>query len=180
MSWGQADTESPSLLLLRQQSRSIADEVIGRVNLNAGARVAVNVEGSSTPILIENAFIEGLQQHQCKPQLDHQGEKRTASFDVLILNQSVSFRPLGSGGFARTLQTVLEARYRAADSQEVRLLGSFQRSLTDTVAQREELKFLSVGADGEEETSAFQRLITPIIFVTAAFVVVYLFFTVRN
>lgn len=180
VAWGQTAGVEPSLILLREQSGSLAEEVLRGVELREGDQVALRVTGATTVLFVENAFIEALQRRQCKAVLDGEKVRGNASLDILILNQGVRFSLVSAAGFERSIQTTIEARYRAQSTEASISLGTFQRSLKDTVKEREELTMFSSQAENVEEISAFQRLFTPVILVAGAFMVVYLFFTIRN
>lgn len=179
-SQAQSDQHRPSVLVIRHQCDELAREILQSIELRPGDRVAIRVKGAQAPVVVENAIIEELHKKQIIPLLNAPADNGLPVLDLLVLGQEVNFRPAKEGAFSRTIQTTLEGRYQSGQSQEVRFLGMFSRSQIDTVSQREVIRWSDFSMGAEEESSTFQKLLTPVILISGAFLVVYLFFTVRN
>lgn len=167
-------------LILRTQAASVADEAVVRLGspTTGMEQIAVRVEGGTARSLIENAFLELLTRRGFRTSLVASQEIGRRSLQVTVLDQSVRYTGLLGGEYKREIQTAVEARHSTGDSAGVKYLGLFKRLDSDTVAFREELG--TVGLAQEGERSLFDRLLGPVLLIGGAFLVVYLFFTVRN
>jgi len=185
--WNSTYTQSAemsAMMVLRSQARSIAEEVVTeiRARLPDTSAVGLNVAARLEPMIVENGFLDVLNSAGFKPWLVPRGETDGSLVQVNVLHQMVRYSAVPSGLFERVVQTTLEARFRDSSAGEVIYLGNYQRSRVDTVLQREDpLIRKSQGRPGEfEELSFFEKVAGPVLMITGAFLIVYLFFTVRN
>jgi hypothetical protein len=184
--WGSAraqSLETNAVMILRAQATSIAQDVVGKLgsSLPDSGRVVVRVESHANKTMIENAFLETLNRSVLKPLLPMNAPPGVPALDVLVLDQSVSYREIGTGAFERTVKTNLEARFQPEGNSSVEYLGLYRRATADTVAHRDDLQVF--GSDRESptgEASFFDKIAAPVLMITGAFLIVYLFFTVRN
>jgi hypothetical protein len=167
-------------LVLRSQAASVAEEAVSRLgnSLNGIDRVGLVVEGGSAPLFVENAFLDFLNRRGVHMVLTGGPASPKEVIQVSVLDQSVRYSSLPSGEFRREVQTAVEARRAFADSSSMEYLGLFKKLDIDTVAFREEIGMTAVGREGER--SLFDRLLGPVLLIGGAFLIVYLFFTVRN
>jgi len=180
---GAQSMETSALLVLRAQTASIARDVVRQVksSLSDSARVVVRVESKTNQTMVENAFVETLSRSLLKPLLPVSAPPGVPAIDVLVLAQSVDYRELPAGAFERTVKTILEARFQPGDGADIEYLGSFQRTSADTVAQRDDVQVIRRSPERvPENASFFDRIAGPVLIITGAFLVIYLFFTVRN
>jgi hypothetical protein len=180
---GAQSMETSALLVLRAQTASIARDVVRQVksSLPDSARVVVRVESKTNQTMVENAFVETLSRSLLKPLLPVSAPPGVPAIDVLVLAQSVDYREIPAGAFERTVKTILEARFQPADGADIEYLGSFQRTSADTVAQRDDVQAIRRSPERvPENASFFDRIAGPVLIITGAFLVIYLFFTVRN
>ena len=177
----QAQTNGLSAsLVLRTQAASIAEETVAHLgdSLSGLQRVGILVEGGSARPLIENAFLELLGRKGVRAVLQGSQGSPRHFIDVAVLDQSVRYVAIASGDYRREVQTAIEARRSFGDSSGVAYLGMFKRQDVDTVAFREDVG--AIGSLHERDRTLFDRLVGPILMISGAFLVVYLFFTVRN
>jgi len=180
---GAQPTETSAVMVLKAQTASIAREVVSEVrsSLPDSDGVLLRVEARAYQTMVENAFVQELSRSLLKPLLPMRAPTGTPALDVLVLDQSVGYRPIPAGTFERTAKTVVEARFQRGAGADVEYLGTFQRTSTDTVVQREALQVFGRGTDPSvENASFFDRVAGPVLIITGAFLIVYLFFTVRN
>lgn len=161
--------------LVRAQVRSLGGDM-GRASMQkipVPAVLQLRVEASSGKTLIENALVEGLTGMGYGVHLS--GIERSAALlRVLVMKQGAQHRELAGAGFERTIRSDLDARLEFDDGS-VFLLGFFSAEARDTVLQRDVL-FLS-----DDPTSSFlEKIAGPIFLITGAFLIVYLFFSVRS
>jgi hypothetical protein len=97
---------------------------------------------------------------------------------VTVLEQGVRYVGLSTGEYRREVRTSIEARDVPHDSSSMQYLGISTRVDVDTVAFREEVGLLLPAR--ESERTLFDKLVGPVLLIGGAFLVVYLFFTVRN
>jgi hypothetical protein len=100
------------------------------------------------------------------------------SIQLNVLDQSIRYAGLSNGEYRREIQTAIEARRSSNDTAIAEYLGLFKRQDVDTVAFREDAGMVTDVRDGEH--TLFDRLLGPILMIGGAFLIVYLFFTVRN
>jgi hypothetical protein len=176
------DVSRPSTaMVLRQQMGSIADEVVGRLQLVAGSAVALTIEPGSQKDIAENAFAGSLQRKGFRPFTKMMRDSSGITLKVSILTDRAQFRELGQKQFERTVQTDVEVRSEKSDGESLDAFGMFHRSISDTVSSRDvEMTPFRQGDGLDEETTFFQRLIGPLIVLASGIIVVYLFFTVRS
>jgi hypothetical protein len=160
---------------LREQAGGIADSA-AKIALRKGiTSVGLSVEGRGSHIVVQNAFIEALNQARVSvidgaPEMSSQVRLR-----VLILGQAAQAVLLTDGRYERTVRTSIEPRLEMSSS-EIQTLGILERISKDTVqsAVTEEI------FDGTADESTVERLMMPLIVVTSVVLVVYLLFTVRS
>jgi hypothetical protein len=173
MSMAQGTGETAGLV--RAQVRSLGSDM-GRASkqkIPVPAMLQLRVEASSGKTLIENALIEGLTGTGYGIRLSGI-EQSAAVLHVLVMKQGVQHQELAGAGFERTIRSDLDARLEFDDGS-VFVLGSFSAEARDTVLQRDGL-FLS-----DDPTSSFlDKVAGPVFLITGAFLIVYLFFTVRS
>ena len=167
-------------LILRTQAASIAEETFVRLSrsLSGVDQIAVSVEGGASRTLVENAFLDLFGRKGIHASLQTQPTTSTNHLQLTVLDQSIRYAGVVSGEYRREVQTAIEARRTSNDSAVVEYLGLFKRQDVDTVAFREDGGML--GAARETERTLFDRLLGPVILIGGAFLIVYLFFTVRN
>lgn|GEM_PF-1128093 len=167
-------------LILRSQAASIAEETFVRLSrsLSGVDQIAVSVEGGASRTLVENAFFDLFGRKGIHASLQTQPTTSTNHLQLTVLDQSIRYAGMVSGEYRREVQTAIEARRTSNDSVSVEYLGLFKRQDVDTVAFREDGGML--GAARETERTLFDRLLGPVILIGGAFLIVYLFFTVRN
>jgi hypothetical protein len=167
-------------LVLRLQAGAVAEETLGKLgtSLKTVDQISLNVEGGSAHALIENAFLELLNRQGIHTSLQPaQGTGRRV-LQVNVLEQVVRYVGLSTGEYRREVRTAIEARDVASDSSLMQYLGTFNRVDVDTVAFREELGMVPPAR--ESERTIFDKLVGPVLLIGGAFLIVYLFFTVRN
>lgn len=177
----QAQTNRMSnTLILRSQAGSVAEETLAKLSpvSNGTEPIGLHVEGGSAHALLENAFLELLSRQGMHASLQSSPVSTKRVLQVLILEQGVRYSGLSSGEYHREVHTEIEAREQQGDTSSVRYLGKFSRVDVDTVAFREDSGLLPVAREGER--NLLDKLIGPVLLIGGAFLVVYLFFTVRN
>jgi hypothetical protein len=167
-------------LILRSQAGSVAEETLGKLgsSLKGLDQMNVSVEGGSVRTLIENAFVELLNRQGIHTSLQPAQAVGKRALQVTVLEQGVRYVGLSTGEYRREVRTSVEARDLPRDSSLMQYLGIFSRVDVDTVAFREEIGFSPLAR--ESERTLFDKLVGPVLLIGGAFLVVYLFFTVRN
>ena len=167
-------------LVLRSQAGSVAEETLGKLGMSLKGldQINLNVEGGSARPLVENAFLDLLNRLGIHTSLQPGQGVGKRVIGVTILEQGVRYVGLSTGEYRREVRTSIEARDAPADSSSIQYLGTFSRVDVDTVAFREEVGLLPVARD--RERTLFDKLVGPVLLIGGAFLVVYLFFTVRN
>jgi len=177
----QAQTgEMSAALVLRAQAASIADESLKKIEqLDKGIdNLGIVVAGGTAKALIENAFIDLLGRKGVRVSLQSSplGPKQT--LELVVLDQSVRYAGLANGSYRREIQTAIDARRTSNDTSKAEYLGLFRRQNIDTVAFREDAGMASDASSADR--TLFDKLVGPILMIGGAFLIVYLFFTVRN
>jgi hypothetical protein len=167
-------------LVLRSQAGSIADESFKKLGPSIGGmdNVGIIVTGGTARALIENAFLDLLGRKGIRVSLQGSPSTSQQSLQLTVLDQSVRYAGLANGEYRREIQTAIEARRTSNDTATAEYLGLFMRQDVDTVAFREDAGMVTYVRDGEH--TLFDRLLGPILIIGGAFLIVYLFFTVRN
>jgi hypothetical protein len=166
-----------SAMVARSQLRSIAEESLGRTQLDPNNRVAVVIEGEGPRALAENAFVEALQERHYVP-VTEIGAESNQSLRVYLLAFDVRFRQVDPQRMERTVMTELEIRTVKGLQHETSVIGTFHREEKDTAQTFPESGMPIAAPQGDEGT--LQRLLTPLVVVGGAVLIVYLFFTVRS
>jgi len=166
--------------VLRAQAGSAAEEAVVAMgeSLKGIDQLRIFVEGGSSRVLIENAFLEILNRIGIRTvvQLPKAGESLTLR--VVVLDQSIQYTNLTNGEYRREVKTSFEARSEGIDSSSMKYFGTFKRVDNDTVGFREDGGLLSAAQEGDR--TLFDKLVGPVVLIGGAFLIVYLFFTVRN
>ena len=167
-------------LVLRSQAGGVAEEALGKLDasLKGLDQISLNVEGGSARALVENAFLELLTRHGIHTSLQPAQGVGKRVLQVTVLEQGVRYVGLSTGEYRREVRTSVEARDLPRDSSSMQYLGIFSRVDVDTVAFREEIGISPLAR--ESERTLFDKLVGPVLLIGGAFLVVYLFFTVRN
>jgi hypothetical protein len=161
----------------RSQLQSISEEVVEQTKFDSSRQVALRVEGEEPRSLVENAFIETLQNKGFTSVLNVD-TALGQTLHIFLLRTGSNVRKLDEKYFEREIYTTLEARITIGTERKVRFLGTYHRESKDTAQV-----FPSVQISGVpviEEKSVMQQLFTPIIVISAAVLIVYLLFTVRS
>jgi hypothetical protein len=167
-------------LVLRSQAGGVAEETLGKLTstLKGVEQIDLEVVGGSVHVLIENAFLESLNRLGIRTSIRHAQTKDKRVLQVTVLEQGVHYDGLSTGEYRREVRTSVEARDVPRDSSSIQYVGTFSRVDVDTVAFREELGISPLSRDSER--TLFDKLVGPVLLIGGAFLVVYLFFTVRN
>lgn len=177
-------SEIASIVILKNQAASVAEEIVQK-NKNVfgdSSSVELKIEGSLHQTLTENAFADVLNRSGYRVTVGTKEPRSTNSLHVLVLEQGIRFSERTSTGYERRARTILEARYQKGAGGETQYLGLFTRENADTVTQRDELTMGVLNQESAKENSIafFDRIAGPALIITGAFLIVYLFFTVRN
>jgi hypothetical protein len=167
-------------LVLRSQAGGVAEETLGKLgtSLKGVDQLILNVDGGSSRTLIENAFLELLNREGIHTSLRTVQGVGIEALQIVVLEQGVRYAGLSTGEYRREIRTTIEAREVPRDSSAMKYVGTFSRSDVDTVAFREEGGILPIARDSER--TLFDKLVGPMLLIGGAFLVVYLFFAVRN
>jgi hypothetical protein len=167
-------------LVLRSQAGGVAEETLGKLgtSLKGIDQIILSVDGGSARTLIENAFLELLNRRGIHTSLWPAQGVGIQALQVVVLEQGVRYVGLSTGEYRREVRTTIEAREVPRDSSGTKYVGTFTRSDIDTVAFREEGGILPVARDSER--TLFDKLVGPVLLIGGVFLIVYLFFTVRN
>lgn len=167
-------------LVLRSQAASIADESIKNMGASISGmdNVGIIVTGGTARALVENAFLDLLGRKGIHVSLQSAQPSSKQSLQLIVLDQSVRYAGLANGEYRREIQTAIEARRTSNDTAAAEYLGLFKRQEVDTVAFREDAGMVTDVRDGER--TLIDKLLGPILMIGGAFLIVYLFFTVRN
>jgi len=168
------------MLVLRSQAGGVAEEAVGKLaaSMKGLDQIGLNVEGGIARALMENAFLELLNRQGIRTSLQRGPGAEKRILQVTILEQAVRYVGLSSGEYRREVRTSIEARHMLPDTSFMQYVGAFHRVDIDTVAFREEVGIWPVARDGDR--TLFDKLVGPVLLIGGAFLVVYLFFTVRN
>jgi hypothetical protein len=168
---------SPTFVI-RSQLQRIADEVVQKANLDTASSIAVFVEGEGWRSLAENAFIESLQEKGYRTLLGMGNSSPGQSLQIYLLDTEIKLREIHPGLSERSVRTTLEARKLTGPDRNVDLIGTFYRQSLDTAMIFPALEFRAEQKD--EKTGTLQKLLTPVIVISGAVLIIYLFFTVRS
>ena len=168
------------LAVLRQQAGSLSEDVLGAIGVPYPLSLGLSVEEAPLPTVIEYAFLEKFSGRGVTLRSAERTMEYSNRLTVLVFEQRATFDSLSSGGYLRTVRTVIEGRFSPEEGGTVRYLGSFERTSVDTVAAREELPWTRPVSEQDEESSAFSKILAPLVIITGAALIVYLFFAVRS
>ncbi|MBI3110096.1 MAG: hypothetical protein HYZ01_00850 [Ignavibacteriales bacterium] len=176
----QAQGSDSVLSVVRTQLRSMGND-IGRAikeKVPAPATLGLQVEASSGKTMLENALIEAISGAGYVLRLPGK-EHITPALHVLMLNHTVGHRELQGAGFERSIRSELEARLEGKDGN-VMYLGSFSAVTLDTVMQRGPVVLPVMETPADSTPSLLEKIAGPVFLITGAFLIIYLFFTVRS
>ena len=156
---------------LRDQASSIAHEIVGKLGLETSGPVLVSIESSPWKTVMENAFIEALKSSGIKALLGAVGQER--ELRIVVLDQSVTYQTIHSGGFQRFSRSVVEARMQRV--QEVATIGMFSRESVDTVAVKSDSLRIP-----EHDPGFFEQIFGPLLIIAGSVTIIVLLFTVRS
>lgn len=175
----QSDSQGAALLL-RTQAVSIAQESWPQLADSAKPRAGIklSIKGGMVQSVVENAFLGYIgQQGVTVYSGDHVGEPYDI-IELTILEQAVRYRALPNESFQRDVRTVVEAsRTLRANGNKV-YAGIYERNSIDTVKTKEDMGIRNLTQNSD--VGLFDRIVGPLVLISSAFIVVYLFFTVRN
>jgi len=166
-----------STTIVRSQVQSIAEEIVDHAQLDLKGRVAVSVEGDGPRSLVENAVCQALQKRNGTCLLGA-GAVLDQKLQLILLGVDIQVRQQETGWRERKIVTTLDARIVRGGEQAVQWLGTLSRETKDTAQVFPSLQLSSF--QKSDESSAMQRLLTPLIVLGGAFLIIYLFFTVRS
>lgn len=173
-----------STVVLKTQVVSIAEEIVAKNKIVFGDSntVELKIEGGFHQTLTENAFADALNRLGCRVMVGTKETRPINSIQVLVIEQGVRYSEKTASGFERKTRTALEARYQRGADGGVQYLGLFTRESVDTVLHRDELVLPAFDPESSKENSVsfFDRIAGPALIITGAFLIVFLFFTVRN
>ena len=176
-----AQTSGPgTLFVLRSQASSIVEEAWQQLadSLLRPGDIWISVEGGSAKRIVENAFLQSLGQRGFRPQLHTPQKPAVEGIQVTILDQAVQYRTLGNGASQREVRTAIEMRRVRAGGENVIYGGPYVRQAIDTVEVRDDGGLAELR--NAEERSFVDKMMGPLLLISGAFLIVYLFFTVRN
>ena len=171
---------SSALTVLRSQAGSIVEEawVLLADSLQRSGEIWIAVEGGTAKRIVENAFLDFFVQHGFRPQLGQRQDRSGERIEATVLEQLVQYKLLQNGESQREIRTVLEMRRTTPRDGLVKYGGPYQRRAVDTVAVADDGGLAELR--NAEERSFVDRVMGPVLLIGGAFLVVYLFFTVRN
>jgi hypothetical protein len=167
------------MVVLRSHAGSIVEEVLPELEILSGSEVTLLVHGGPFGYLFENALLAALQRRGVSVVLPRHGTPQAPTIEVFIIAQAVGYSSALENGWNRTIVTSCEVRTRAARGEEARYVGMFDRNNVDLVADKEDLHSATKG-EIAGSSSAFDRILTPVLVIAGAVLVVFLFFTVRS
>lgn len=171
---------SSALSVLRSQAGSISVDMLKAIGPTYPLELQLVIEEAALPSVVENAFLETFNQRGIRigrSELFGDGDNRLT---VLVLEQRALFDSLESGLYRRTVRTVLEGRFAPAGGAALRYLGSFERMAVDTVRDRDALPWARQDVTAGQESSTFSKIIAPLVIISGAALIIYLFFAVRS
>jgi hypothetical protein len=164
--------------VIRSQLQIIADEVVDQAKLDTMDRVSVYVEGEAWRSLVENAFIEALQKRNYITVLGTGTKSFGQTLQIFLLGTDIRVREINTKLFERSISTSIEVRKIVGTSRQASLLGTYSRQALDTAQVYPSLQLPL--AQKDEKNTVLQTLLTPLIVVSGAVLIIYLFFTVRS
>lgn len=167
------------MLVLRSQAESIVEEAWPQLtdSLNAPRAIGVSVEGANAKRIVENAVLEFMDRSGIRGHVGHQSDQGEVLV-VTVLEQIAGFTPLENGSSRRELRTAIEFRRTSVGSGRVLTAGPLRRSVIDTVRVRDDETLAELRIN--EEQSFVEKVLGPVVLIGGVFLVIYLFFTVRN
>lgn len=170
-------TAVSSMIVIRSQVQSIADETIDQANFDPKGRIAIIVEGEGPQALVENAFIESLQKRNYISVVKT-NTPTEQSINIFLLNSDVKVHELEPKKMERTIRTILKVRIVKGPEHETRILGPFHRETKDTAQVFPDVRLAANSSNGNE--GMLRRILTPLMVITGTVLIIYLFFTVRS
>lgn len=171
--------QKASTVILREQASAIAEEILDSLSLSSTStgRVSLSVRGADFPDILENAMLESLQRRGLSGILTEEVSGGNYTLHLLVHEQRADLEASMGSTAGRSVKTTLEARVREGDGT-ARYLGRFFRIVSDTTMAGQQAVPVSnlLGGSG----SFLDKIIEPLVVVAGAFLIVYLFFTVRS
>lgn len=163
----------------RVQLHSLAREIARacRDTIQSVSTLTLRVESAPQKTLVENALIEALRTAGFEVRM----AESNSSFPLLhvfVVGHSESRRELDGMKIERTIRSGLDARVELSNGTAV-TLGLFSSESRDTLVRGSSSVLPGVTSE-EESVSIFEKIAAPVLLITGAFLIVYLFFTVRS
>jgi hypothetical protein len=176
------EVTSPStVMIVRNQLGSIAEEIVDKLQIAANSSVILVVQANSEWGLAENAFVKSLQNRGFRPFLKPMRDSSAVNLKITVLNNRAQYKETSQHAYERIVQTELEARTERDNGESLSYLGIFHRVSSDTVSSKDvEVTVQHRGDVGDEDATLFQKVVGPLIILASGIIVVYLFFTVRS
>lgn len=159
--------------VIRDLYRTIAEEVIERVDSDSVSGYALTVDSEQSTVTVENAFLEIISSRGRKVQLGPRRTREMLQLQVAVLSQNVRYESLEGGVFRRSINVSLEMRWQNPGDDSIVYGGILEQAKVDTVTARP-------GQDGDGGRSVVERIIEPAVVIAGAVVIIYLLFTVRS
>ncbi|MBI4429332.1 MAG: hypothetical protein HY562_09470 [Ignavibacteriales bacterium] len=172
----QLKRETSAVMVLRDQLRSMAQEVVAKAPLDRPAAVFVSVETEQLKTIAENAFLEVLTGSGFTALLNVQGDAQVSSLRIAMLEQVVVYRELPQGTFERNIRQTLEARFERRRGEPVSFLGVFTREAVDSVSTKEN----GWKKNKPDEPGIFEQAFSPLVVIAASVAIIYFLFSVRS
>lgn len=170
-----------TMMVLRQQWGSVADEIVDRLQLAPNTAVWLSLQPTPDSGVAQNAFLEVLLHRGYPASLKSRGDSAEVKLAISALTDRALFKETGQTSYERNVQLDVEARTERNNGQTVAVLGVFHRAVTDTVFVKDNDNPMSRREDvRDEESTLFQRFVGPFIALASGIMIVYLFFTVRS
>lgn len=182
--WVQAPAQATGLAsvltVFRAQAGSISSEVLAAIGEPLPVAVRLSVEQAPLASVVEYAFLETCAEQGITVRNAASTTENSNHVRILVLEQRAVFDSLDSGLYLRTVRTTCEGRFSPGDGEAVRYLGLFEQTTTDSVESREPMPWTRVETIPEEQASVFSKVLAPLLIISGAALIVYLFFAVRS
>jgi len=182
--WVQASAQATGvasvLTVFRAQAGSISSDVLMAIGEPFPVAVRLSVEEAPLASVVEYAFLETCAERGITVRTAASTTENSNHVRILVLEQRAAFDSLDSGVYLRTVRTTCEGRFSPGDGGAVRYLGLFEQTTTDSVESREPMPWTRVETIPEEEPSVFSKALAPLVIISGAALIVYLFFAVRS
>ncbi|MFH0992310.1 MAG: hypothetical protein V1799_20105 [bacterium] len=177
------NAERSPQVILREQALGIALEILEQWKepLAVKDKVILQIAENPVKMLLENGFIEAFTKQGKKISTGNVSESSATVLKIFPLEASIRSMELHEGSIQRTIQLSLEGRIETAEGIFLVPSSIYRRQVVDTVLSPQRggaISFLSPEDVGEE--SWFDKIASPLFLISAAFVIIYLFFHVRS